>query len=83
MYKYESRWYTETPEVIKYNRGKIWAVTRKGPEDAQGLKSVTEYLVDDKWIDINVKESGERANLTGTVTQERIDWLQAGYWSAN
>ena len=81
-YKYESRWHTETPGAIKYDRGTTWVVTRKIPGNAQGLKSVTEYLVGDKWIDINVWKSAERANMAGTATQEQMDLLQAGHWLA-
>ncbi|SHK19192.1 hypothetical protein SAMN02745163_03393 [Clostridium cavendishii DSM 21758] len=81
-YKYESRWHTETPGAVKYDRGTTWVVTRTIPGNAQGRMRVTEYLVGDNWINEDIWNAAERANMAGKATQEQMDLLEAGHWLA-
>ncbi|WP_128214669.1 hypothetical protein [Clostridium manihotivorum] len=81
-YKYESRWHTETPGAVKYDRGTTWVVTRTIPGNAQGQMRVTEYLVGDNWINEDIWNAAERANMAGKATQEQMDLLEAGHWLA-
>jgi hypothetical protein len=81
-YKYESRWHTETPGAVQYDRGTTWVVTRKIPGNAQGQRSVTECLAGDKWVSLKVWKDAEIANMAGTATQEQMDLLESGHWLA-
>lgn len=83
IYNYESRWHTETPGAVKYDRGTTWVVTRTIPGNAQGQRKITQYLVgDNKWVDSSVWKAAERANMAGKATQEQMDLLESGHWLA-
>ena len=81
-YKYESRGHTETPGAVKYDRGTTWVVTRTITGNAQGQIRGTEYLVGDNWINEDIWNAAERANMAGKATQEQMNLLEAGHWLA-